>query len=67
MIAALYKLWLVNKQLPLFKKGEGGGVYSLSQVLKNIMEQETAERIIAYRRLWEETQEDEDWYELFNL
>jgi len=67
MIAALYKLWLVNKQLPLFKKKDGGGVYSLSQVLKNIMEQETAERIIAYRRLWEETQEDEDWYELFNL
>lgn len=66
MIAAFYKLWLVNKQLPLFKVKDGGGVYSLREVIINIMEQETAERIITYRRLWEETQ-DEDWHELFNL
>ena len=61
MIRALYKLWLINKKLPLYNAR--GASFSLWRTVSHAIEREAYERVTLKRQL----EDREDNYELFNL
>jgi hypothetical protein len=61
MIRALYKLWLINKKLPLCNAR--GASFSLWRIVSRAIEREAHERVTLQRRI----EDREENYELFNL